>query len=420
MIEASGHWQNIIDSYHQNLKGLGQVSSLPTLYSSMFKAREFFSHSQVDVLKDESWQEVKEGFLKANYRPWPLSRILSGDEVKAITGNLQAHIVLVNGQFVQSLFKASPGIELNRPAPADLCPPLQVDDDYEALNLSMPNDVLDIVVKGQSDLKSPLVIVHIQSEDTNESLVQTRLQIHLEKGANLSVVEIFATLADTPPTNFTNFVTSIELEENSHLNYAQHQKQEQGNLSRQLLKVVQKKNSQSQLFFLNQGSSTLKSDVQVVLEEENANSDLIALAMLEGEQKMAHQFDVHHKAAHTNSQQLYKSLAGDESVNSFYGTVHVDANSQQVDASQLCKSLILSPKAKTHAWPRIRASADDIKCGHGAAIGQLNPEELFYLEARGIDASKARAMLMKGYVSDALERINNPQAKTYFQRAIHV
>jgi Fe-S cluster assembly protein SufD len=117
---------------------------------------------------------------------------------------------------------------------------------------------------------------------------------------------------------------------------------------------------------------------------------------------------VRHRAGPSQSAQLFKTLAGGSAVASFDGLVAIDRGADQSDAEQRNQNLLLSPKARVDTRPQLDILADDVKAGHGATVGQLSADELFYLRARGLPEARARALLTRGFAMEAVARLRLP------------
>jgi Fe-S cluster assembly protein SufD len=127
---------------------------------------------------------------------------------------------------------------------------------------------------------------------------------------------------------------------------------------------------------------------------------------------------INHKAPHTESAQLYKGIMSDKSRGVFTGLIKVDRDAQFINSAQLNKNLLLSKGAHVNSRPQLEIFADDVKCSHGSTTGQLNEDELFYFESRGIRPEKARMMLSHAYTYDVLLKINNKNIRNYIQADI--
>jgi Fe-S cluster assembly protein SufD len=127
---------------------------------------------------------------------------------------------------------------------------------------------------------------------------------------------------------------------------------------------------------------------------------------------------IHHNVPNTQSHQLVKSILDDASKNDFDATIIVAKDAQKTDATQLNKNLLLSDKARAWTRPQLKIDADDVKCAHGATVGQLNPEEMFYLASRGMPPETARCLLTYGFAEDALSLVSHARLHRYLSTQI--
>jgi len=157
---------------------------------------------------------------------------------------------------------------------------------------------------------------------------------------------------------------------------------------------------------------------EVTLAQSEAELELDGLALLDGSQLV----DTHSRIAHAvpacRTRQLYKSIVDGESRSVFNGRIHVMPGAQQTDARQQARSLLLSERARVDAKPELEIYADDVKCAHGAAIGQLDPEELFYLQSRGMTPALARNLLTYAFAADVLATIPVPSLRRQLRKAV--
>lgn len=404
---AERHFLESMMSYHQ---GLGKRVPMESgLFKSMREARELFAAQGLPSRESEEWAPTSLARWEGTFAPWPLVRVVQKSELKDLFPEGASSVVFLNGQYSQLLSNLPEGVEVKSLGPEDKSPQGPVHDGLEALNLGLLNEIVEVRIRGV--LRAPLCLVHVNTEDTDGHLTQSRVHVHVAKGAQAAMLEVFATFAEEAPRDFSNDVTELCLEEGTNVEYVRVQRR--GKNSRHIHRVRAHLGRDAVLsaFGLTQGSHLSRLDVDLHVDREGAQANFTGLSLTKGIQEASHHIDIHHHVGHTTSRQLFKAIADGESVGVFYGTIHVDKGANQVDAEQLCKNLLLSPKARVYAWPRIRAATDDIKCGHGAAIGQLNPEERFYLESRAIDPTQVQKMLLHGFVKDALDRVQNTSLK---------
>ena len=226
--------------------------------------------------------------------------------------------------------------------------------------------------------------------------------IHLEAGAE-AVVGILFTSA------LSGSHVEVVLEEGARLELLRAIDPGAGVACQSLLQVRQAKDSSLRAFFLTKGG--VEDHVSVALEGAGAEAFLNGLHHLAGEfQALSHTF-VDHIAPSTMSDQLYKSILRDRSRSVFNGKIMVRREAQLTNSYQLNKNLLLSPEAHVDTKPQLEIFADDVKCSHGATIGQLDDEQMFYLQTRGIDRAAAAEMLVHGFIQDVLDRIRDPRLR---------
>jgi Fe-S cluster assembly protein SufD len=153
------------------------------------------------------------------------------------------------------------------------------------------------------------------------------------------------------------------------------------------------------------GGSTTRVEIDVRLAGEGASADLSGLAALRGSQHADHHVTIDHASPGCTSRQLFRSLLDDRAHGIFTGKVIVRRGAVKTDAVQHHRALLLSDDALAHARPQLEIDADDVKCAHGAAVGSLDEEALFYLRQRGLDPRQARALLTAAFAQDVLATI---------------
>ncbi len=164
--------------------------------------------------------------------------------------------------------------------------------------------------------------------------------------------------------------------------------------------------AQLQMVTATTGADWSRHNVYAELAGENASVQLLSASISQNKEYMDHQTWVDHKVGSTESLQRYVSVLGDEAHGVFNGRVYIHTDAQKANAEQTSRNLLLSKKARIDTKPELIIEADDVKAKHGATVGQLNPDELFYLLSRGIDREKAQQMLIKGFINDIADRIS--------------
>lgn len=162
----------------------------------------------------------------------------------------------------------------------------------------------------------------------------------------------------------------------------------------------------------------IRHSIRPVLKGEEAHIYMNALDVLEGKTEVYHHTVAEHWEKNGVSDQLYKSILDDDSKSEFNSLVFVAKGAVGTDSHQLNKSLLLSENARVWTRPQLQINADDVKCAHGAAVGQLDEKQLFYLASRGLSLELAQALLTYGFAEDIIERISNPLVRQYLDKRV--
>ncbi|MBN2695107.1 Fe-S cluster assembly protein SufD [bacterium] len=209
-------------------------------------------------------------------------------------------------------------------------------------------------------------------------------------------------------------VSDIILEKNSTLNYYR-VKHEKNGTHLGVTKILQKENSIFNAFLFQGDSPFSRHELSVFLNERYAKTNISAIYASKGNNHVDNQVSVYHQSPNTESEQFFKGLLKDSSTAIFNGKVSVLRDAQQSFSKQLNQNLMLSNRATIYTKPQLEIDADDVKCSHGATSGQINKEELFYLQTRGVSKDVATKMVSKAFADEALNKIEQPLIKNYIE-----
>ena len=165
------------------------------------------------------------------------------------------------------------------------------------------------------------------------------------------------------------------------------------------------------LVFLSLHGGGLRNRIRVSLDGEKAVCNLGGLSVADGEERMDYDIVLTHQVPGCRSNQLFKSILSDRSQARFDGLIKVVPDAQQTEAYQANHNLLCSEEAKAETKPQLEIYADDVKCSHGATVGRLNPDELFYLRSRGIPYEEAQLLQQLAFVAEVLERISDRELR---------
>lgn len=409
-VRESTHLPDWLDQYKQNQWQEFEAKGFPT------RQDEEWKYTSVKALKDAEFQMASQ-----------TEKTLSSDAQKYLD-SLKHKIVFYNGLFqaelsqipeVNGLFVSSLNekIQKDEMGVKRILDQLQQTHSLDSLNLALLKDGVWVDVSRDVSLQDPLHIVYL-FDQTNAPLMMSPLNVVLvNSGSSVAVVEDYISFADET-THFVNAKTVLQVKENAKLAHAQNQNL---NNSSHLVLTTQanvEKGGVLETFALDQGCKLARHDLNIQLTGEGSHADLNGLYLTKGKQHVDHHSVVDHSVPRATSAQLYKGILDDESRAVFNGKVFVRQDAQETDSAQLNKNLLLSKKASVDTKPQLEIAADDVSCTHGATVGQINDEEMFYFESRGIPEELARRTLIEGFSKDVLLTIKNSNIQSYLMNQV--
>ena len=216
----------------------------------------------------------------------------------------------------------------------------------------------------------------------------------------------------------SNCVTELHLTDGAQLNFYKHQHEAED--AYHIGGVYSQQSRDSHLVTNNiaLGGKIARNDVLAEFVGEGAHCEMNGLAVLSGKQHVDNCTEVVHAKPHCSSDEYYKSILDDSSRSVFRGRIVVAKDAQKTDADQQNRNLLLSDKAEADTKPQLEIYADDVKCAHGATVGQLDKNSIFYLRSRGIPENVARALLTFAFASDVVNRFNLPELRQQLSRQL--
>ncbi|MEO6695213.1 MAG: Fe-S cluster assembly protein SufD, partial [Ignavibacteria bacterium] len=238
---------------------------------------------------------------------------------------------------------------------------------------------------------------------------QPRNLILAEEGASVNVIEDYHTIGDKQ--SFTNAVTEIFCDKSSKVEHYKIQNDGDNSYHIGTSQVMQEKDSRFSNTTISWGGSITRNDLNSVFNDSNTECHFFGLYMLTGKQHVDNHTLADHKMPHCYSNELYKGILDDRSTGVFNGKIMVREDAQKTNAYQSNNNILLSDDATIYSKPQLEIFADDVKCSHGATTGQLNEEEMFYLQSRGISKDHARTLLLYAYASDVIDSVKVGELK---------
>jgi Fe-S cluster assembly protein SufD len=275
------------------------------------------------------------------------------------------------------------------------------DNGLTALNTAFIQSGVFLWIPKNVKLERPLQITFLADAENGASF--PRLLIVAEENSSATVIESFTSSHDAK--YFTNAVAEIVLKDGAQLEHYRVQRESNNAYHVSTTSAELGRSSRYDTTSINIGGLLARHNVSVVMDHEGAETAVDGLYVVGSDQHSDTHSVIDHKVAHCTSRQLYKGILDGNGRAVFNGKVFVREGAQKTDAQQTNKNLLLSEKARVDTKPQLEIYADDVKCAHGAAVGQLDPEELFYLETRGIGPELGRSLLTYGFAEEVIGKI---------------
>lgn len=344
--------------------------------------------------------------------------------------NLDAHIVvLINGFYdseYSTLEKLPKGVIVENLASAIKNHPeliaghlgkyVKFENGFIALNTALTQDGVVIYVPDNIVIENPIHIINITGSEEGQILAQPRNLVITGKNTEVKIVETYNSFGGD--ANFNNNVTEIIAGENSHIDLYRIQNENQSSFNISRTQVEQKRNSTATIYTMTTGGALVRNDINSVLDDENCSCNLYGLYLIDGDQHVDNHTLIDHAKPNCRSNELYKGVLNDKSHAVFNGKVFVRKDAQKTNAYQSNKNILLSKDALVDTKPQLEIFADDVKCSHGATVGQLEDEALFYLRARGISKDNARSILIRAFANDIFDEIKIDALHDYLNEMV--
>lgn len=375
--------------------------------------------------KNEEWKFTDIALI--TQRTFHLSAEKTIAELRDFNGyfdRTEPTIVFVNGFFSESyssLNDLPPGLTIKSLAQAIKDQPkiiqsflsrqdLNKEDSFAALNSAFFSDGAFIRIDDHAVCKKLIHIIHIVSQENDDAVIFPKNLVVLGRCAQAEILESYISFSKI--RYFTNAVSDVFLGEDARLHHYKAQGESLNAFHVAGMRIVQETNSEIETFSFSAGARISRNNLTATLNGEGAKAVLNGLYAVSDNQLVDNHTAIDHKPPHSLSTQLYKGILDGNSKAVFDGKILVRREAQQTNSYQLNKNILLSPSCQIHTKPQLEIFADDVRCTHGATIGQLNDDELFYLQTRGIRKDFATRMLLCGFIDEVIGKIANGSAKT--------
>ncbi len=380
-----------------------------------------FSQLGLPTLKDEDWRFTSVApIAHTTFMPAAEARVSPRQFDGYALPDVGARLVFVNGHFAPELSSSSvsgaPAVMAMSIRAALANSPELVephlaryeafhDDAFTALNTAFIEDGAFVEVPRNTVIEKPIYVLYIAIGGDEAQMAHPRNLFVAGENSQVAFVEDYVTLA--PGKFFSNVVTEVVAAEGANVEHYLIEREDEQALNISTLRIQQERSTVVASHSVLLGGALVRNNVHPVLAGEGGDCLINGLFIGRGRQHMDNYMKVEHVAPHCNSRQFYNGILDESARGVFHGRIIVHPNAQRTDAKQTNRNLLLSDNAQIDTKPQLEIYADDVKCTHGATIGQIEEEALFYLRSRGLSEAEARGLLLYAFASENLQRMKS-------------
>lgn len=289
-------------------------------------------------------------------------------------------------------------------------------DPFTLLNTAFFNQGIFIHLPSNITLTKPVCIYQVSCHFKKSNIDYPRLLILIGDNSQVSLINNWNSWSNQ--STFTNAVLDIYVGSQAQLDY--YTLQTQGKEAYQVINThcYQAEHSRVNSYTFTWTDELIRNNLAFYLQAPHAQTNMYGIYCLNGSQHVDNQTTVDHQQPFTESQELYKGIVADKSTGVFNGKIYVQAKAQKTNAFQTNNNILLSDEATIHTKPQLEIWADDVKCSHGATVGQLDENQLFYLRARGIPYEVAKHMLLHAFADEIIEKIPLFSLQEYLKESL--
>ena len=397
-------------------------------------AMEQFARSGFPTARDEEWRFTPIGpIAQGSWRPAAPGEIAREQLAPFIFGHADwTTLVFVNGAYSDGLSAIGPGAAGLRVA--SLADALRSDgallqrhlgrhapvqgSAFTALNTAFLGDGGLIHVGADVSPTLPVHLLFVTTSEAAGSVAHPRNLIVVDRGARVSVIESYVTLA--PGASYwTNPVTEVAVAAGAWVEHTRIQRESESAYHVGLTQVDQQRDSHYRSFSLAMGGALARHNLHVRLNDENIETLMYGLYLTRGDQVADNHTAIYHDRPSCRSWEVYKGILDGRSRGVFNGKVFVQPEAQKTNAKQTNRNLLLSDGARVDTKPQLEIFADDVKCTHGATVGRLDDMARFYARSRGIPAAAAERLLTYAFAAEVVDEVALAPVREELDRLVH-
>jgi len=281
------------------------------------------------------------------------------------------------------------------------------------LNTAFLSSYIKFTVKKGYQFQKPLILYNYLTSDLVSHGLNLRMDINLEDGSSLDIVNI---ANQNAKNNFLNLRQKINIGKNSVLKNYSLDISPTSNIKYSFNDINLDKNSHLEYFILSKGSKFAKHDINCSLNNDHGSVSLNGIIDLDNEKHHEIKTSINHNEENCKSYQLIKSVLNENSKGVYQGKIYVNSKAQKTDGYQLSRALLLNDDVEFNAKPELEIYADDVKCSHGSTSGNIDENSIFYLMSRGLSHAQSKKLLTNGFLNEVIEKISNKNIKSLIKK----
>ena len=339
-------------------------------------------------------------------------------------------LVFVNGCFApqfSNLESLPPGLEVESLAQTLADDPAKIEqhmgryvnlrrDAFAALNTALWEDGAYIRIGRSAMIDLPIHLLYVSVGGVGPVMTHPRALIIAEEASQAAVVEEYVSVGDDPA--FCNAVTEVAAGDGSVVSHCLIERENLQSFNISTLRIEQGRGANLASHSVLLGGGLVRNNVHPVLAGEGSECLINGLFIGAGRQHLDNYMLVEHASPNCSSRQFYNGILDGEAHGVFHGRIIVHKDAQKTDAKQTNRNLLLSDDARIDTKPQLEIHADDVKCTHGATIGRIEDELLFYLRSRGLAEAEARSLLLYAFAGECLERMHEMPVRSFVEKLI--
>jgi Fe-S cluster assembly protein SufD len=424
--QAPEKYLEIFDQF--NDRAAAQPRWLQSLRQEAFSR---FAETGFPTTHDEDWRFTNVATVANTAFELAGLETVGSEQVEAFgASQFASHLVFINGLFSQelsTLAQLPKGVIAGSLAsqlkndPASLEPHLgrylnTQRDAFASLNTAFLEDGVYVYVPRGAVVETPIYVLYLTVPSSTPTMNHPRNLIVAEENSQVTVTEDYVSLGEG--ITFSNAATELVAGDNAHVSHYMIVREGDQAYNFSTLRIQQGRSANVATHSLLLSGALVRNNVHPVLAGEGSECLINGLFMANGRQHMDNYMLVEHASPHCDSRQFYNGILNGQSHGVFHGRIIVHKDAQKTDAKQTNRNLLLSDDAQIDTKPQLEIYADDVKCTHGATIGQFDDNALFYLRSRGLSEAAARRVLLLAFANECLDRMSSPQVREHLEKLV--